>query len=66
VLGEPWPGVIAAQAALASEAAASGQGVEAVRMERVRTYDRWLAELTKDAETAEKAAAQDARAASGG
>ena len=48
VLGEPWPGVIAAQAALASEAAA------------------WLAELTKDAETAEKATAQDARAASGG
>jgi len=37
-----------------------------VRVERVRTYDRWLAELTKDAETAEKAAARDARAASGG
>ena len=66
VLGEPWPGVIAAQAALASEARASGQDIEAVRVERVRTYDRWLAELTKDAETAEKAAARDARVASGG
>ena len=66
MLGEPWPGVVAAQAALADEAAAAGREVDAVRKERVRTYDRWLAELTKDAETAEKAAAQGARAASGG
>ena len=66
VLGAPWPGVVAAQAALADEAAAAGREVDAERKERVRTYDRWLAELTKDAETAEKAAAQGARAASGG
>ena len=66
VLGEPWPGVTAAQAALAAEAAASGRELDEERSERVRTYDRWLAELTKDAETAEKAAAQGARAASGG
>ena len=66
VLGEPWPGVTAAQAALRSEAEAAGRDPDAVKAERVRTYDRWLAELTKDAETAERAAAQGARAASGG
>jgi hypothetical protein len=66
VLGEPWPGVTAAQAALRGEAEAAGRDPDAVKAERVRTYDRWLAELTKDAETAERAAAQGARAASGG
>jgi hypothetical protein len=66
VLGEPWPGVTAAQAALRAEAEAGGHDPDTERAERVRTYDRWLAELTKDAETAERAAAQGARAASGG
>jgi hypothetical protein len=66
VLGEPWPGVVSAQAALAAQAKASGRDVDAVRLERTRTYDRWLDELTKDAEAAEKAAARSARAASGG
>ena len=39
---------------------------ETLRQERVRTYDRWLAELTREAETAEKQAALAKRAASGG
>jgi hypothetical protein len=66
VMGEPWPGAADAAERLASEAAARGVSVESERKERVRTYDRWLAELTKEAELAEKAAAQAQRAASGG
>jgi N-acetyl-anhydromuramyl-L-alanine amidase AmpD len=66
VMGEPWPGAAEAAERLASEAAASGRSIETLRQERVRTYDRWLAELTREAETAEKEAALAKRAASGG
>jgi hypothetical protein len=66
VMGEPWPGVTQAAGRLATEAAARGLSLEEERKERVRTYDRWLAELTEDAETAEKEAARAKRAASGG
>jgi hypothetical protein len=66
VMGEPWPGVTQASGRLASEAAAAGRSVDEERRERASTYDRWLAELTTDAETAEKLAAQAKRAASGG
>jgi hypothetical protein len=65
VMGEPWPGAAQAASRLAAEAVAAGRSVEDERKERVRTYDRWLAELTTDAETAEKAA-ESLRAASGG
>ena len=66
VMNEPWPGAKQAADRLATEAAANGRSVEEERMQRVRAYDRWLAELTMDAETAEKLAAQAKRAASGG
>jgi len=66
VMGEPWPGVKQAETRLQAEAVAKGRDVGDVRRERARTYDRWLAELTGDAEAAEKAAAQRTRAASGG
>jgi hypothetical protein len=66
VLGEPWPGATLAARRLETEAAARGLGADAERQERARTYDRWLAELTRDAETAEKQAARASRAASGG
>jgi hypothetical protein len=67
VLGEPWPGAARAASRLATEAAAAGRSVEDERKERVRTYDRWLAELTTEAEAAEKRAARpEQRAASGG
>jgi hypothetical protein len=66
VMGEPWPGAAEAAERLSSEAAARGQDAETLRLERVRTYDRWLAELTREAETAEKEAALAKRAASGG
>jgi len=66
VMNEPWPGAKQAADRLAAEAAANGRSVDEERKERVRAYDRWLAELTMDAETAEKLAAQAKRAASGG
>ena len=65
--GEPWAGVLEAQRQLEGDAAATGRSVEDVRRERVRTYDLWLDEQARDAETAEKAAAAATpRAASGG
>ena len=66
VMNEPWSGAKQAADRLAAEAAANGRGVDEERKQRVRAYDRWLAELTMDAETAEKLAAQAKRAASGG
>ncbi len=66
VMGEPWPGVKQAETRLLAEAVAKGRDVGDERKERARTYDRWLAELTRDAESAEKAAARAKRAASGG
>jgi len=42
VLDQPWPGVKAAEAELAREAARSGRDVEDVRYERQTAYDRWI------------------------
>ena len=67
VMGEPWPGVEEAERRLEDEAAAAGRTVDELRRERAGTYDLWLDEQTRDAETAEKAAAATVRrAASGG
>ncbi|HKZ32802.1 MAG TPA: peptidoglycan recognition family protein [Vicinamibacteria bacterium] len=66
VMNEPWPGAKQAADRLAAEAAATGRSVDEERKQRARGYDGWLAELTTDAETAEKLAAQAKRAASGG
>jgi hypothetical protein len=66
VLGEPWPGAALAAKRLEAEAAGRGEDALTERKERASTYDRWLAELTRDAETAEKHAARAGRAASGG
>jgi hypothetical protein len=63
VMGEPWPGVRAAEAQVEDEAAAEGRSVDELRRERARTYDLWLGEQAKDAETAEKAAAAPRRRA---
>ena len=52
VMGEPWPGVLAAEQELRTEAGESGRTIEDVRAERSRLYDRWLAEQTRDAEAA--------------
>jgi hypothetical protein len=56
VMGEPWPGVGEAERELADDAAAAGVAVPELRRERAETYDLWLDELTRDMETAEKAA----------
>lgn len=67
VMGEPWPGVAEAERRLEDEAAAAGRTVEETRRARAATYDLWLGEQARDAETTEKAAAATARrAASGG
>ncbi len=42
VLDQPWPGVKAAEAELAREAARSRRDVEDVRYERQTAYDRWI------------------------
>jgi len=56
-----------AERQLEDEAAAAGRTVDELRRERAGTYDLWLDEQTRDAETAEKAAAATVRrAASGG
>jgi predicted heme/steroid binding protein len=58
VMGEPWPGAAAAARRVSEEAAAKGRSAEQERRERARTYDRWLAELTRDADTAEREASR--------
>jgi hypothetical protein len=50
VLGEPWPGVGAAERALATDAGRQGRTVEQIRRERQALYDRWLEEQTRDQE----------------
>jgi hypothetical protein len=47
-LGEPWPGVRAAEAALAQEASKGGEDVNALRLRKQRLYDEWLAEQQRD------------------
>lgn len=66
VMGEPWPGAVLAAKRLEAEAMARGASALDERKERARTYDRWLAELTTEAEIFEKEAAQAGRARSGG
>jgi len=48
VMGEPWPGVRAAEARLAAEAAANGQSLEALRRERGALFDEWIAIQARD------------------
>jgi hypothetical protein len=66
VMGEPWPGVAAAEEQIGNDAAAAGRSAEDLRRERARTYDLWLDEQAKDAEAAEKAAAAARRRAAHG
>lgn len=49
VVGEPWPGVPAAERILEAEALETGRTVDEERRERMRLYDRWLDEHTRDA-----------------
>jgi hypothetical protein len=47
VLGDPWPGVVAAEAALREEAAREGRSLEDVRRDRQGLFDRWTTEQTQ-------------------
>ncbi len=66
VLGEPWPGVRKAEAALDAEAAARGMNVADVRREKQQLFDRWLAEQTRDQEEVAKLLAAEAKRANAG
>lgn len=48
VLGEPWPGVGHAEAALAEQAAREGRLPDELRRERQAVYDQWLAEQARE------------------
>ena len=50
-MGEPWPGVAAAERELESEALARGISTDALRREKTKRYDAWLAEQAADADT---------------
>jgi hypothetical protein len=52
VLGEPWPGVRAAEAALVEEARRSGRGVDDVRREKQELFDVWQSEQAHDEQLA--------------
>ncbi len=52
VMGEPWPGVRAAEHILAGEAAARGKTAEEIRKERRAIYDGWVSEQARDQEKA--------------
>ncbi len=50
-MGEPWPGVAAAERQLAGEAGRRGLSLADLRRQRVAQYDRWLAEQAADADS---------------
>jgi len=56
-LGEPWPGVVAAEGELARAAAAAGRSVQALRSERQARYATWFDAQSRDEEQATKLAA---------
>jgi hypothetical protein len=47
-MGEPWPGVRAAEQILAAAAAREGRTVDDVRQERQALYDTWIEELARE------------------
>jgi hypothetical protein len=57
-MGEPWPGVAMAEAALEREAQIVGCSVDDLRRRKQTLYDSWLAEQTRDEREAEAAEAQ--------
>jgi hypothetical protein len=68
-MGEPWPGVAAADAQLRAEAEARAIPLSELRREKTSRYDRWLAEQVKDAGAAGNSSAEaqePRRDASGG
>jgi hypothetical protein len=56
-VGEPWPGVRAAERELDREAAADGLSLEGLRKVKAGVYDRWLSEQTLEAKESAEAGA---------
>jgi hypothetical protein len=46
-IGEPWPGVIKAEAGLASEAVRTGRPASELRLSMTRRFDRWFEEQSQ-------------------
>jgi hypothetical protein len=68
-MGELWPGVGEAERQLGAAAESQAGSLAALRQERMRTYDRWLAQQAADTDqisTAGTFAAKRRRPASGG
>jgi hypothetical protein len=59
-VGERWPGLIAAEQALRSDATARSISVQAVRIERRALYDEWIKQIRGDATVAGEAPVQTA------
>jgi len=60
-LGEPWPGVRAAERILEAAASREGRSVDDVRRERQARYDAWIEELAREEAPAEAALRDDGR-----
>ncbi len=66
-MGEPWPGVRKAEAALAEEAGRRGVGLDALRIEKQRLYDAWSqAQAREEGRAAGAASSTNPTTASGG
>jgi hypothetical protein len=48
VMGEPWPGVRAAERAVAAEAVRSGRPMDEIVTEKRELYDRWVQEQSRE------------------
>jgi hypothetical protein len=52
VVGDRWPGLVAAEAALKSDAAARHVSTDVVRLERRALYNKWIGQIRDDATVA--------------
>lgn len=62
VMGEPWPGVRAAELTLSAEAARRELSIDEIRRERQALYDKWIQEQARDEASVASGRAEKARA----
>ena len=58
VVGERWPGLVAAEAALRSDASARHVSTDVVRLERRALYNKWVGQIRDDATVAGESSVQ--------